>query len=65
MPRWEAFDFRKFLKNGYFVRISKMVRISVFCLNKLFSYFLIIFHMPKFQSCICNLKVTLVSKRGF
>ena len=40
MPEWEAFDFRKFFKNRYFVRISKTVRISVFCLNKLFSYFL-------------------------
>ena len=27
MPEWEAFDFRQFLKNGYFVSISKMVRI--------------------------------------
>ena len=48
MPEWEAFDFRNFFKNVYFVHISKMVRISVFCLNKLFSYFLIIFHMSKF-----------------
>ena len=48
MLEWEAFDFHKFLKNGYFVRISKMVRILAFCWNKLFSYFLIIFHMPKF-----------------
>ena len=48
MPERETFDLRKFLKNGYFVCISKTVRISAFCWNKLFSYFLIIFHMPKF-----------------
>ena len=30
MPRWEAFHFRKFFKNGYFVCISKTVGISAF-----------------------------------
>ena len=65
MPEWEAFDFHKFFKNGYSVSISKIVRISAFCWNNFFSYFLLIFHIPKFQPCICNLKVTLMSKRGF
>ena len=49
MPEWEAFYFRKFFLNGYLNCISKTVRISAFCWNKLFSYFLIIFHMPKFS----------------
>ena len=50
MPEWEAFYFRKFFKNGYLVCISKMVRISAFCRNNLFSYVLIIVHMLKFFS---------------
>ena len=49
MPEWEAFYFRKFFLNGYLVCISKKVRISAFCWNNLFSYFLIIIHMPKFS----------------
>ena len=64
MPEWEAYHFRKYFKNGYLVCISKMVRISAFCWNNLFSYFLIIFHMTKFLPCICNVKITLMSKKG-
>ena len=64
MLEWEAFDFRQFflkcvlwlyLKNGQEFRVL---------LDNLFSYFLIIFHMPKLQPCVCNIKVTLMSKRG-
>ena len=65
MPELEAFYFRKFVKNGYLVCISKMVKILAFCWDTLFSYFLIIFHVPKFSPCIWNLKVTLMSKGGF
>ena len=40
MLEWKAFYFRKLVKNGYLVCISKTVRISAFCWNNLFSYFL-------------------------
>ena len=64
MTEWEVFYFRKFFLNGSLVCISKTVKISAFSWNNLFRYFLMISHMPKFYPCICNLKVTLMSKKG-
>ena len=63
MPECEAFDFHKLKKNCYFGPLSKMVRISAFCWNELFSYFFIFFHFLIFQPFICNLMITLISKR--
>ena len=47
MPRWEASHFHKFFKNGYFVYLKNGQDFGVL-LDNLLSYFLIIFHMPKF-----------------
>ena len=50
-----------FFKNGYFVS-KKWAGFLRFGKNNLSSYFLIIFHMPKFKPRVCNLKVTSMSK---
>ena len=48
MPEWEMFDFRKFKKKWVLCPYLQNGQDFGVLLDKLFSYFLIIFHMPKF-----------------
>ena len=55
-----------FFENAYLLKLSqysmdlKNGQDFNVLLDNLFSYVLKIFHMPKFQLCICNIKVTLM-----